>query len=111
METHTVTGEHERLSTWFATAAPAPTDALATWRLTPHYPRRLSTDITFDVVLADHSLVELSYKILHRYEQNLKPTRPPPGGLELRAQVVGRFQHRANPCPSAVLRLSADLEK
>ncbi|MFH8407611.1 hypothetical protein ACH4FX_22875 [Streptomyces sp. NPDC018019] len=75
METRTATGEreHERLSAWFATATPAPVEALTAWRLNSRYPRRLSTGITFDVVLADRSLVELSYKILRRYEQTLGP--------------------------------------
>lgn len=73
METHTVTGEHERLSAWFAAATPAPADSMAAWRLAPDCPRRLPTGITFDVVLAHRSLVELAYDILRGYEQTVGP--------------------------------------
>ncbi|MGY5131951.1 hypothetical protein ACWGJW_05995 [Streptomyces nigrescens] len=73
METCTATGEHERLSAWFAAATSSPAASMAAWRLTPHSPRRLSIGITFDVVLAERTLVELTYEILRRYEQTLGP--------------------------------------
>lgn len=73
METCTATGEHERLSAWFAAATSSPAVSMAAWRLTPDYPRRLSTGITFDVVLAERPLAELTYEILRRYEQTLGP--------------------------------------
>ncbi|MFI7095406.1 hypothetical protein [Streptomyces lydicus] len=73
METCTATGEHERLSAWFAAATSSPAASMAAWRLTPHIPRQLSIGITFDVVLAERSLVELTYEILRQYEQTLGP--------------------------------------
>jgi hypothetical protein len=73
METCTVTGDNESLSAWFAKAASSLAESIAAWQLTPGFPRHLSTGITFDVVLADRSLVELSYEILRRYEQTVGP--------------------------------------
>jgi hypothetical protein len=73
METRTENGESERLSAWFAAAAPEPAHAVGLWRLNPHLPRRLLSGITFDVVLADRPLVELAYRILRRYQQPLGP--------------------------------------
>lgn len=73
MEDRTATGEHERLSAWFAGATPSPVESMATWRLAPDCPRRLATGITFDVVLARSSLIELSYNILRRYGQTVGP--------------------------------------
>jgi hypothetical protein len=73
METRIVTGEHQCLSAWFAAATPAPEESMSAWRLAPDYPRRLPTGVTFDVVLAHCSLVELAYDILRRYEQTVGP--------------------------------------
>jgi hypothetical protein len=46
---------------------------MSDWRRAPHYPRRLSTGITFDIVLAPSSLVGLAYNVLNRYEQTVGP--------------------------------------
>ncbi|MER5210932.1 hypothetical protein ABT063_10210 [Streptomyces sp. NPDC002838] len=73
METCTVTGEPERLSAWFAAATPSPAESMSAWHRTPDFPRRLPTGITFDVVLAHRTLVELAYDILRRYEQTVGP--------------------------------------
>ncbi|MFF7705440.1 hypothetical protein [Streptomyces lydicus] len=73
METRIATGENERLSTWFAAATSSPDVSMAAWGLTPKSPRRLSTGITFDVVLAERPLVELTHEILRRYEQTVGP--------------------------------------
>lgn len=73
METCTVTGEPERLSAWFAAATPSPAESMSAWRRTPNFPRRLPTGITFDVVLAPRTAVELAYDILRRYEQTVGP--------------------------------------
>ncbi|MFF8917420.1 hypothetical protein ACF08M_29955 [Streptomyces sp. NPDC015032] len=68
-----MTGEHDRLSAWFAAATPSPAESMSAWLHAPDFPRRLPTGITFDVVLAHCSLIELAYDILRRYEQTVGP--------------------------------------
>ncbi|MET9293069.1 hypothetical protein [Streptomyces sp. NPDC003077] len=61
------------MSSWLAAATPTPEIAIERWRQNPHLPRRLTSGITFDIVLADQRIVELAYEILRRYQQQLGP--------------------------------------
>ncbi|MET7573374.1 hypothetical protein ABZT04_33490 [Streptomyces sp. NPDC005492] len=65
--------EAEALSAWFATATPKPETAVSLWRENPHLPRRLKCGVTFDVVMADRSLIKKAYGLLAQYEQPLGP--------------------------------------
>ncbi|WP_158709193.1 hypothetical protein [Streptomyces globisporus] len=68
-----MTSEPERISAWFAASTPSPEESMTVWRRTPDFPRRLPTGITFDVVLAPLTLVEMAYGILRQYEQTVGP--------------------------------------
>ena len=72
METREV-AEVEALSAWFATATPDPDLAVSLWRENPHLPRRLQCGVTFDIVMADRSLISTAYRLLAQYEQPLGP--------------------------------------
>jgi hypothetical protein len=72
METREV-AEAEALSAWFAAATPDPGTSISRWRENPHLPRRLQCGVTFDIVMADRSLISAAYRLLTEYEQPLGP--------------------------------------
>lgn len=65
--------EHEIVSAWLSAATGHPETATALWHENPHLPRRLGCGKAFDIVLADRSLVEATYRLLDQYEQPLGP--------------------------------------
>ncbi|GGZ73430.1 hypothetical protein GCM10010389_08790 [Streptomyces echinoruber] len=65
--------EAEALSAWFAAATSDPDTSVSRWRENPHLPRRLQCGMTFDVVMADRSLIDTAYRLLAEYEQPLGP--------------------------------------
>ncbi|MEU0942298.1 hypothetical protein ABZ379_05795 [Streptomyces canus] len=65
--------EHELVSAWLSAATGHPETATTLWRENPHLPRRLRCGLTFDIVLADRSLIEAAYRLLDQYEQPLGP--------------------------------------
>ncbi|MFE1856269.1 hypothetical protein [Streptomyces sp. NPDC059489] len=65
--------EEATLSAWFAAATPDPDTAVNLWREYPHRARRLWCGVTFDIVMADRSLIAVAYRLLAKYEQPLGP--------------------------------------
>ncbi|MEV7885131.1 hypothetical protein ACWD3I_25600 [Streptomyces sp. NPDC002817] len=65
--------EHEIVSAWLSAATSHPEAATALWHENPHLPRRLRGGMTFDIVLADRSLIHAAYRLLNQYEQPLGP--------------------------------------